>query len=123
MHNKRIALIKTTLLLTSTLIIIANATIAPTLPAIQSTFANTPGAALLTGLVLTMPALFVVIGSLVVGTVIDKFGRKPLLIGSALLYAFAGGSGFLLDNLFLILIGHALLGLALAGIMTTITTH
>lgn len=104
------------------LIIIANATIAPTLPSIQETFADTPGVSLLTRLVFTMPALFVVLGSLVAGTVIDKFGRKPLLIGSAILYAFAGGSGFLLDNLFLILIGRALLGLALAGIMTTITT-
>ena len=122
MHTKPIVLIKITLLLTSLLIIIANATIAPTLPAIQATFADTPGVALLTRLVFTMPALFVVIGSLVAGTVIDKFGRKPLLIGSAILYALAGSSGFLLDNLFLILIGRALLGLALAGIMTSITT-
>ncbi|NJL85018.1 MAG: MFS transporter [Leptolyngbyaceae cyanobacterium SM1_1_3] len=48
---------------------------------------------------------------------VDRIGSKPLLIGSAILYGFAGGSGFVLDFLFAILGGRALLGLAVAGIM------
>jgi len=100
----------------------SGATVSPALPAIQAAFADTPGAELLTRLVLTMPALFIVLGSLLAGTVIDRFGRKSLLVGSAVLYGLAGASGFVLDSLVTILIGRALLGLAVAGIMTTVTT-
>ncbi|MEO0377719.1 MAG: MFS transporter, partial [Cyanobacteria bacterium P01_A01_bin.17] len=53
---------------------------------------------------------------------VEVIGRKPLLIGSSLLYGFAGGSGYVLDSLFAILGGRALLGLAVAGIMVSATT-
>lgn len=122
MKNPNVNLLKITLLLASTLTVMSGATVSPALPAIQAAFADTPGVELLTRLVLTMPALFIVLGSLLAGTVIDTFGRKPLLVGSAVLYGLAGASGFVLDSLVAILIGRALLGLAVAGIMTTVTT-
>lgn len=115
-------LTKATLLLVSTLTVMAGATIAPSLPAMQEHFREIDSAALWVRLVLTLPALFIVIGSLIAGVVVDRFGRKPLLLAATALYGIAGASGYLLDSLFHILVGRAFLGFAVAGIMVTATT-
>ncbi|MBE9140194.1 MFS transporter [Nodosilinea sp. LEGE 07088] len=114
--------VKTTLLLTSTLTVMAGATIAPSLPAMQDYFAQVPGAAYLVRLALTLPALAIALGAPFVGVAIDRLGRKPLLLVSLVLYGLAGSSGFFLPSLGGILVGRALLGLSVAGIMTTATT-
>ncbi|MEO0408463.1 MAG: MFS transporter [Cyanobacteria bacterium P01_A01_bin.135] len=114
--------IKATLLLASTLTVMSGATIAPSLPAMQAHFAEVPNAAFWVRLVLTMPALLIVLGSPVAGQLVDRIGRKPLLVGSAVLYGLAGSSGFVLESLFAILVGRALLGLAVAGVMVSATT-
>ncbi len=113
---------QTTLLVASTLTVMAGATIAPSLPAMQTWFANVPNADFLVRLVLTLPALFIVICAPLAGILIDRVGRKPLLLAATVLYAIAGCSAFFLDSIWLILIGRALLGVAVAGIMTSVTT-
>ena len=114
--------IKATLLLTSTLTVMSGATISPSLPAMQQHFADVPNSAILVRLVLTIPALFIAIGGLFAGQLVDRVGRKPLLIASTLLYGLAGASGLVLNSLGTILVGRALLGLSVAGIMTGVTT-
>lgn len=121
-QNPNSSLTKTTLLLVSTLTVMSGATISPSLPAMQAHFSEVANADFWVRLVLTVPALFIVIGSPIAGQIVDKIGRKPLLLGSAILYGFAGSSGFLLNSLFAILIGRALLGLAVAGVMVSATT-
>lgn len=114
-------LAQATLLLTSMLTIMAGATIAPALPAIQREFSTVPNAAVLVGLVLTMHGLFVAVGSPIVGALADRYGRRWLLLVSTVVYALAGGSGFMLDSLMAILVSRAVLGLAVAGVMVTVT--
>ena len=114
--------VKITLLLISTLTVMSGATIAPSLPAMQEYFADVDNSALLVRLVLTIPALFIAFGGLFAGQLVDRLGRKPLLLAASLLYGLAGGSGFVLNSLGAILIGRALLGLSVAGIMTGATT-
>jgi MFS family permease len=114
--------IKATLLLTSTLTVMSGATISPSLPAMQEYFANVENSELLVRLVLTIPALFIAFGGLFAGQLADRFGRKPLLIVSTLVYGFAGCSGLVLNSLWTLLIGRALLGLSVAGVMTGVTT-
>ncbi|MBT1155641.1 MFS transporter [Aminobacter anthyllidis] len=111
----------TTLLLISTLTIMAGATISPSLPAIESHFAGSPNVEILTRLVLTLPALSIVICAPFAGELADRLGRRPLLIAAALLYGLGGMSGLLADSLPGLLIGRALLGIAVAGVMTTAT--
>jgi MFS family permease len=113
---------KATLLLISTLTVMSGATIAPSLPAMREYFNNVPNADYLVRLALTLPALFIALGAPLVGIIIDKLGRKPLLIIALILYGIAGSSGLILNSLNLILIGRALLGVSVAGIMTTATT-
>lgn len=113
---------KTTLLLASTLTVMSGALIAPALPKMELAFADTEGAALLTKLVLTFPALMIATFSPLAGWLIDKFGKIRLFLLAMLFYAFAGSAGYFLDDLYLLLASRALLGLAVALIMTTTTT-
>ncbi|CAA9448175.1 MAG: hypothetical protein AVDCRST_MAG02-613 [uncultured Rubrobacteraceae bacterium] len=121
-NASRSRLVLVTLLLASTLTIMSGATISPSLPGIQEQFSGTPNAELLTRLVLTMPALFIAICAPLAGTLVDRLGRKPVLLVSVVLYGLAGGSGLVLGNLYTILVGRALLGIAVAGVMTSATT-
>ncbi|HEY9825724.1 MAG TPA: MFS transporter, partial [Stenomitos sp.] len=114
-------LVKATLLLSSSLTVMAGATIAPSLPAMRDYFAAIPNADYWVRLVLTVPALFIAISAPFVGTVIDSFGRKPLLAFAVMLYGIAGTSGAVLNDIGMILVGRVLLGLSVAGIMTTAT--
>jgi MFS family permease len=113
---------KVTLLVISTLTVMSGATIAPSLPAMREYFNNVENADYLVRLALTLPALFIALGAPLVGIIIDKLGRKPLLIIALILYGIAGSSGLILNSLNLILVGRALLGISVAGIMTTATT-
>ncbi len=114
--------IKASLLLASTMTIMAGAIVAPTLPRISDAFAHMAHVDLLSRLILTLPALFIVLFSSLAGWSIDKFGRRVMLLGSLLLYALAGTTGAYVNNLYLILIGRALLGIAVAGNMIAINT-
>ena len=100
----------------------SGATIGPVLPIMSEAFADTPDAAFLTRLVLTMPALFIVISSPFAGYLVDRFGRKKLLLAAVLLYGFAGSAGSWLESLTAILVSRALLGVAVAGVMTVCVT-
>ena len=114
--------IKITLLFTSSLSIMAAATIAPSLPQIQQVFVDNPQSEILTKFILTIPALFIALFSPVVGALIDRFGRLKLMLGSLILYGLAGSSGYVMDDLYYILAGRALLGIGVAGVMTTTIT-
>lgn len=115
-------LVKATLLMTSTLTVMAGATIAPSLPAMREHFASVANVDYWVRLVLTFPALCIAIGAPFAGLIIDRFGRKPLLSIAVVVYGLAGSSGFVLNSIGIILLGRALLGLSVAGIMTTATT-
>ncbi|EIM26272.1 arabinose efflux permease family protein [Microvirga lotononidis] len=95
--------------------------ISPGLPAIEAAFAGTENAALLTRLLITMPALVIACVAPVAGSLTDCFGRWRVLVCAILLYGFAGMSGLVLDTLHGLLFGRAVLGAAVAGIMTATT--
>lgn len=114
--------IKITLLLASMLTVLSGALVAPALPAINRTFQEVPNSELLTKLIITLPALFIAIFSPVAGILIDRFKKLPYFRFSLLLYALSGSTGFILHNIYHILISRAFLGIAVAGIMTTATT-
>jgi MFS family permease len=117
---------KLTLLLASSLTVMSGATVSPSLPAMQQQFesaiADPDLRTTLVKLVITLPALFIVVGSPIAGLIVDRFGRKPLLLLTAILYGFAGSSGLFLESLPAILVGRAVLGLAVAGVMVSATT-
>jgi MFS family permease len=117
---------KLSLLLASSLTVMAGATVSPALPAMKQQFESAISdpdlRTTLVKLVITLPALFIVIGSPIAGMIVDRFGRKSLLLVSAILYGLAGSSGLYLENLTAILVGRAILGLAVSGVMVSATT-
>jgi MFS family permease len=114
--------VKLTLLLASTLTVMAGASVTAAVPAFQQVFSNVPQVEILSRLVLTLPALFIGLIAPFSGYLIDRIGRKRVLVGGVALYVLAGTSGLYIDSLYGILIGRAFLGVAVAGTMTTVTT-
>src|SRR6476469_903088 len=111
-------LTQVTILLLSALTIMSGATIAPALPAMQAHFADTPNATFLVKLALTIVGLVIALSAPLSGTLADRYGRRPVLLGSLVLYALGGASGLIATTLGGVLIGRVVLGLAVAGTMT-----
>ena len=111
-----------TLLVSSTLTVMAGAIIASALPEISRAFGHLARAELLSKLLLTVPALATALLAPVAGYLADRSGRRRLLLASLLLYALAGTTGAYLDNIYMILVGRAFLGVAVGGLMTAVVT-
>ncbi len=69
-------------------------------------------------ILLSIPALFIILAAPIVGWLSDNVGRKTLLNVSLLIFGIAGTSGYFADSFFFLFIGRAILGLAIAGIKT-----
>jgi MFS family permease len=105
-------------LLLASLTIMANATIAPSLPGLQAHFADVEGIETLLGFLLTLPSLAIVLSAGLFGWLADRYDRQKLLALSAVLYAAGGTVGLWADSLTVLLIGRAVLGVGVAGTMT-----
>ncbi|MFU8839294.1 MAG: MFS transporter [Nitriliruptoraceae bacterium] len=110
------------LLVASTLTVMAPTIVAPALPSIARSFAGTPGADVLVPLVLTLPALVIAATAAAVGLLVDRVGRRPVLLVGVALYGVAGGTGLLATTLPGLLAGRVGLGLAVAAVLTAVTT-
>ena len=110
------------LLLTSTMTVMAGATISPSLPGMRAHFSNTPNAEFWVQMVLTAPGLMIAITAPFIGWLLDSWKKKPCLLLALGLYAAAGMAGYWLDNLLPLLFSRLLLGVAVAAIMVTCTT-
>jgi MFS family permease len=120
-ENKRWKL-KLTLLLVSSLTIMSVISISPALPQMVSAFSEVENAEFLVRLVLTLPALLIAIFSPIAGRLIDRHGRLRILWFSLILYGISGASGYLLNNLYHILLSRAFLGMAVGMSMTIVIT-
>ncbi|WDM59370.1 MFS transporter [Pseudomonas sp. NEEL19] len=109
------------LLFGSCLPVLGAVLIAPVLPRMQEHFDGTPGVEVLTPIALTIPALVIALLGPFAGMIADRLGRKPLLLGSLMLYAICGLLPLWLETLPGIVASRAGLGLAEAGIMTCST--
>jgi MFS family permease len=110
------------LLLSSCLAVLGAVLLAPVLPRIQDAFAGTPGVEALAPVVLTAPALVIGLTAMIAGRIVDRVGRKRLLVGALVVYAFVGTAPLWLPSLELIVASRVLLGLTEAAIMTCCTT-
>ncbi len=121
MANKRNKNLQISLLLVSTLGIMSGITVVASLPLISHTFANIPHIEFLSKLMLTLPSVIVALFAPFAGHIVDRFGRlKPLYTG-IFLFVLGGSSGFYLHDFYAILVGRAVLGFAVALIMTSST--
>ncbi|MGI5459129.1 MFS transporter [Streptomyces sp. CA-249302] len=117
-HRLRVTL----LMAGSCLPILGAVLIAPVLPKMQDHFESVPGAKALVPLALTVPALALALLAPFAGVIVDRLGRKRLLIVATLLYAVFGTAPLWLESLGVIIASRALVGVTEAAIMTCCTT-
>ncbi|WP_443064344.1 MFS transporter [Streptomyces sp. NBC_00525] len=96
--------------------------LAPVLPRMQDHFEDVPGSEALVPVVLTVPALALALLAPFAGMIVDRLGRKRLLVIATALYAVFGTAPLWLESLHAILISRVLVGIAEAAIMTACTT-
>lgn len=116
--NKKIQI---SLLLIATMGVMSGITVVSSLPLISQTFSHIPNIEFLSKLMLTIPSIIIALFAPVAGIIVDKFGRlKPLYTG-IILFVIGGSSGFYLHDFYAILAGRAILGIAVALLMTSST--
>lgn len=115
--------IRLTLLLVSSLTVMSGATIAPALPPMAAHLATlgVEAADFWTRVILTAPAIGIVLTASAAGALGDRFGRVPPMLVAAALYALAGSAGLWVDGLAGLVASRIALGLAVAILMTGAT--
>lgn len=110
---------KSALFLIAGTTVLGSTIIAPSLPELQKHFLHIgPSIELLSKLILTLPALFILLFSPLAGLLYEKFSRLKIIYPALIIWSIAGSCGFLLDNIYLLLISRAILGIATAFLMT-----
>jgi MFS family permease len=102
--------------------IIAIVAMGPAVPGMIGHFAQDPTARGDVPAMIGAPGLAMALIAPFAGWLVDRFGRRRLLLVSTLLYGVAGAAPLLLDSLDQIYTSRLLLGLAEAGILTTVNT-
>ena len=96
--------------------------ITPILPQLSAVFGGEPGAEVLVPMIVAIPALMIAIFAPFAGQIVDRLGRKSLLIIAMIAYAFVGTAPAYLESLQLILLTRIGVGITEAAIMTVCTT-
>lgn len=102
---------------TTSMTVLGSVVISPSLPAMKAHFLGIAHIDILIPLILTTPALFVVLFSPIAGILADKYGKLKFLFPSMVFWGVAGAIGFWLDNVYHILISRAIFGIATAFVM------
>ena len=92
------------------------AALGPILPLLADHFGGAFGAQM----IMTAPAIGVVVGGLLAGFAVDRFGPRPVLLAGLLGYGLAGSAGLYLSSLPVLLATRFVLGFAMAHASTAI---
>jgi MFS family permease len=112
-----------TVIIAGFLPILAIVTMFPAIPAIIGHFApSDPSAPTKVPSMVTAPGLTIALVAMFAGLMVDRFGRRRLLLVSTFFYGLVGAAPFLLESLDVIYGSRLLLGLCEAVILTTINT-
>jgi MFS family permease len=92
--------------------------IMPAAAAIARHFAGSDYAALYAEIVLVAPNAALIVGAPIAGVLIQRFGRRRLLLASLVVYALAGGAGLVLEGFWPLALSRGFIGLAGGAIST-----
>lgn len=108
------------LLAGSPLLALMFAALGPVLPMMATHFADGDDGTFATQMIMTVPAIGVIIGGLMAGFMVDRFGPRPVLLWGLGVYGVAGSSGLYLDSLWPLLATRVVVGLAIAHAVTSV---
>lgn len=101
--------------------VLGSVLITPVLPQLSAHFAATPGSEVLVPMIVALPALFIALRAPFAGQIVDRVGRKPLLLVAMVVYALVGTAPAWMEGLTEILVSRVLVGICEAAIMTVCT--
>ncbi|MBQ9916342.1 MAG: MFS transporter [Microbacterium sp.] len=101
--------------------VLGSVLITPVLPQLSAHFAATPGSEVLVPMIVALPALFIALMAPFAGQIVDRVGRKPLLLVAMVVYALVGTAPAWMEGLTEILVSRVLVGICEAAIMTVCT--
>ena len=107
------------MLLTSMLMLMGGAAVAPALPLIQEYFSDS--SEFMVSLVITLPSLAVAVTGLIIGGLSDRFGKVNTLVVSLVVFTIGGVASYFLDDLVLILVMRFILGVGIGGLSSAVT--
>lgn len=111
-----------TVVIAAFLPIIAIVSMFPAVPALIAHFADDPAAQVKVPSLVTAPGLSIAIIALFAGVLVDRFGRRKLLLVSTFTYGIFGSAPFFMESIDAIYASRLLLGLSEAAILTTLNT-
>lgn len=117
MKNREVKLkpLAATILSLSLLTVMAGAAVAPALEVIREYFSD--ASKLEVQLIVSMPALFIVITNMFFGRLAARFGSRTLTLAGLVLYTAGGAAAGLFDSIWAVLIMRALVGVGVGIIM------
>lgn len=110
------------LLLPITMSVMGISLLTAVVPAMSQQFRDVPNSDYMVQLMLTMPAIWILLFSPVAGWLADRYGRRNILIWSMFIYAIVGVAPTRLDNIYLIIFSRCLVGICESIVMTVTTT-
>ena len=114
--------LQVTLLLAGVLTSMAFAPVSPGLPSLREHFAGVPDVDYLVRFAFAIPAATIALFSPLAGIIVDRIGRRRVLIAGTLAYGLFGSAALLVDSLTVIIVTRACLGAAVAFVMTAAST-
>ncbi|MEP6867123.1 MAG: MFS transporter [Novosphingobium sp.] len=111
-----------TIVIAAFLPIIAIVAMGPAVPTMIAHFAHDPDARSHVPAMIGAPGLAMALLAPFAGLLVDKFGRRPILLLCTAFYGVFGAAPLLLDNLDHIYLSRLLLGISEAGILTVVNT-
>lgn len=102
--------------------VLGSVLITPVLPQLSAHFADVAGSEVLVPMIVAIPALMIAIFAPFAGQIVDRLGRKRLLIIAMFAYAVVGTAPAWLEGLPEILLSRVFVGICEAAIMTVCTT-
>lgn len=102
--------------------ILAIVSLTPAVPTILDHFKDVANASLLVPVLVSAPGLAIAILAPFAGMLVDRFGRRRLLVWATFFYGIAGSLPFFLDSLHAVIASRLLLGVTEAAILTIVNT-
>lgn len=111
-----------TVIIAGFLPILAIVSMFPAVPAMIDHFSSDPDVRWKVPAMVSAPGMTIAIVALFAGMLVDRFGRRRLLLASAFLYGIFGAAPYFLDSLNAIYASRLALGLSEAALLTTLNT-
>jgi MFS family permease len=96
--------------------------LSPTLPTLLAHFKDVGNPQLMVPLLITAPSACIALFAPAAGAIVDRFGRRKLMLWAMAVYGIGGFIPFFIDNFWAVIAGRVVIGLGEAAVLTVSNT-